>query len=113
MSGIGEELSVFLQALLAGSSVLLAYSCIRIVRRLVKHNLFVVSVEDFFFWIATGLYLFLEMYETSDGSIRWFFVSGVAAGAGFSYGILRLAEKLRQTFAEKHKKSIDKSNEKR
>lgn len=83
MLGIEEEISVFLQALLAGSTVLLVYYCIRVIRRLIRHNLFFVSVEDFFFWLGTGLYLFVEIYQTSDGNIRWFFVTGAAAGVLF------------------------------
>ena len=67
----------FLQALLAGNIVLLVYTCIRVFRRLIKHDLFFVSLEDFFFWVWAGLYLFVKIYDTSDGSIRWFFTIGV------------------------------------
>ena len=47
MLGIGDEISIFLQALLAGNIVLLVYTCIRVFRRLIKHDLFFVSLEDF------------------------------------------------------------------
>ena len=57
MLGIGDEISIFLQALLAGNIVLLVYTCIRVFRRLIKHDLFFVSLEDFFFWVWAGLYL--------------------------------------------------------
>ena len=40
MLGIGDEISIFLQALLAGNIVLLVYTCIRVFRRLIKHDLF-------------------------------------------------------------------------
>ena len=56
MLGIGDEISIFLQALLAGNIVLLVYTCIRVFRRLIKHDLFFVSLEDFFFWVWAGLY---------------------------------------------------------
>lgn len=101
MLGIEREISVFLQALLSGSIVFLIYCCIRIVRRLIKHNLFFVSMEDFFFWIGTGLYLFAEIYRTSDGSIRWFFVVGVAAGILIFYGMSRVAKKVYKKFLGK------------
>ena len=78
--GIGKELSVFLQAVLAGNIIYLAYSVIRVIRRLWKHNLFFVSLEDLVFWIATWIFLFIKMYQTSDGSIRWYFVIGVLFG---------------------------------
>lgn len=78
--GIEKELSVFLQAALAGNLVYLVYSVIRVLRRIIKHNLFFISLEDLIFWIGTGIYLFIKIYQTSNGSIRWYFVIGVLAG---------------------------------
>lgn len=40
MLGIGDEMSIFLQAMLAGNIVILVYTCIRIFRRLIRHSLF-------------------------------------------------------------------------
>lgn len=86
--GIGKELSVFLQAVLAGNIIYLAYSVIRVVRRLWKHNLFFVSLEDLIFWIGTGIYLFIKIYQTSDGIIRWYFVIGVLLGGIVTHFII-------------------------
>ena len=86
--GIGKELSVFLQAVLAGNIIYLAYSVIRVVRRLWKHNLFFVSLEDLIFWIGTGIYLFVRIYQTSDGIIRWYFVIGVLLGGIVTHFII-------------------------
>ena len=111
MLGIGDEISIFLQALLAGNIVLLVF------RRLIKHDLFFVSLEDFFFWVWAGLYLFVKIYDTSDGSIRWFFTIGVVVGGVCSFFVLHfLSEMGKKLFArirEKDEKSIDKSKEKR
>ena len=63
--GVDKELCIFLQAVLAGNLIYLAYSVIRVIRRLWKHNLFFVSIEDLVFWIATGIFLFIKMYQTS------------------------------------------------
>jgi len=86
--GIEKELSVFLQATLAGNLVYLVYHAIRVFRRIVKHNLFWISLEDAFFWIATGFYLFFVIYQTSNGTIRWYFVLGVLAGGIFTHQII-------------------------
>lgn len=101
MLGIEWEISVFLQAVLSGCIVFLIYCCIRIVRRLIRHNLLLVSIEDFLFWIGTGLYLFAEIYSTSDGSIRWYFVIGVAAGGLLAYGLTAIGKRL---YKKIHKK---------
>ena len=86
--GIGKELSVFLQAVLAGNLIYLVYALIRVMRRLWKHNLFFVSLEDLIFWIGTGIYLFVRIYQTSDGIIRWYFVIGVLLGGILTHFII-------------------------
>ena len=86
--GIGKELSVFLQAVLAGNLIYLVYALIRVMRRLWKHNLFFVSLEDLIFWIGTGIYLFVRIYQTSDGIIRWYFVIGVLFGGTLTHFII-------------------------
>lgn len=92
--GIEKELSVFLQAALAGNLVYLAYCVIRVVRRIIKHNLFWISVEDALFWIVTGFFLFLKIYQTSNGTIRWYFVLGVLAGGiATHYFVFRITKK--------------------
>lgn len=101
MLGIENEIVIFLQAFLSGCIVFLVYNCIRIIRRLIKHNLFFVSLEDFIFWIGAGFYLFAEIYSTSDGSIRWFFVVGVAAGVLSAYGFIKAVRKIYIKFCGK------------
>jgi len=80
MLGIGTEFGFFIHAALSGVIVVTVYSCIRVFRRLIRHNLLAVTFEDLVFWLATAVYLFMQLYQTSDGSIRWFFVLGVTAG---------------------------------
>ncbi len=113
MLGIGEELSVFLQAMLAGNIVLLVYCCLRVFRRIIRHGLFWVSMEDVFFWLWTGLYLFGKIYDTSDGSIRWFFVIGVFLGGVCSYLVMRffvkVVHRLCVNARKKDEKVIEKS----
>ena len=101
MLEIGEEVSIVLQAFLSGNIVYLSYSAIRILRRMISHSLFFVSLEDFLFWIGTGLYLFLEMFNTSDGSIRWYFVLGVVVGSLFAALLEKNFTKIKKKFAKK------------
>lgn len=117
MLGIEVELSVFLQSMLAGNIVFLVYCCLRVFRRIIGHGLFLISVEDFFFWLWTGLYLFGKIYDTSDGSIRWFFVAGVFAGGACSYFaahfFVKAAHRLWGNIRRKDEKVIEKSMKKR
>ncbi len=94
MFGIEKEILVFIQAILAGNLVCLVYCALRVFRRIIKHNLFFVSVEDVLFWIWAGVYLFVQIFKTSDGIIRWYFVIGVLLGGIFtSYFALKLVKK--------------------
>lgn len=113
MPGIGGEAGIFLQAMLAGIAVTGVYECLRVLRRIVKHGLFAITIEDFLFWLGTALYLFVQIYYTSNGSIRWFFVLGVVFGMVFFscavQFVKKIWRKLYGKFHKKSKKSIDKS----
>jgi len=77
---IGEELSTFIQAVITGVIVCGSYYLLVILRKVIPHHIIVVSIEDVLFWIGTGIYIFIQMYNTSYGSIRWYFILGIVVG---------------------------------
>lgn len=99
--GIEKELAVFLQAILSGNLVCLVYNALRVFRRILKHNLVWISIEDLLFWIGTGFYLFLQIYQSSNGVIRWYFVIGVILGGIITYVIV---DKIMKKYIAKSKK---------
>ena len=106
MSGIEAEGMVFVEAVLAGMIVCWGYTCIRKFRRVIKHNLLAIAIEDLLFWIGTAIYLFVQIYHTNDGSIRWYFVLGVVFGLIFSLSLNGLIKKLnKKMYAKKRKNS--------
>lgn len=102
--GIGTEAGVFLYAGLSGMTVLFAYHILSCLRGLIPHRPLATGIEDVIFWIAVSGYLFKRMYETTYGSIRWFFVLGLVCGACAAHVFLRLAVKI----CAKVKKSLEK-----
>lgn len=114
--GIGAESGVFLYAALAGVTVLCAYRMLIMFRKLIRHSLAVTGIEDVIFWLLVSVYIFRKMYETTYGSIRWFFVLGVLGGAGAAYLVIRLAGKIyaktKKIYA-KTKKSLENHRKKR
>lgn len=104
MLGLEKEVLIFVHAVFSGMSVYGAYTGIRIVRRIFRHTIRMISLEDFLFWVAVSFYLFIQIYETSNGSVRWFFVLGVAAGMISLAFFIRLIEKM----WKKIRKSVDK-----
>ena len=104
MLGIGTESLIFIYAGLSGVVVTTAYYVLVLFRRLLPHKSWVVSLEDFFFWLAVSGYLFHQMYRTTYGSIRWFFILGVVSGALLS---CLLCYRLKKIWTN-HKKNLEK-----
>lgn len=102
--GIGAEGGIFLYAGLAGISVLCTYCILLCFRKMVRHSNLAAGIEDMIFWIGASIYIFRKMYETTYGSIRWFFVLGILCGAGAGYLLLRAVSKI----CAKIKKSLEK-----
>ncbi len=106
MPGIREEMMVFLVAVVSGAIVRLVYQCIRCFRRIVDHGLRAIGIEDMIFWLGSAVYLFVQIYHTSDGSIRWYFILGVALGVILMTVFLGGLEKLYQKIYGHKKKDF-------
>lgn len=109
MPGLAHEAEVFLRSVMAGTVVYGAYTLIRIFRRLIKHNLLSISIEDFLFWVGTSFYLFIQIYEASDGAVRWFLVIGIAAGMVFAAIVVSALGNIWKKVCGKLKKRVDKT----
>ena len=101
---------VFLAAVVSGAIVRLVYQCIRCFR------LAAIGAEDLIFWLGSAVYLFVQIYHTSDGSIRWYFVLGVVLGVAFMWVFLDREEKLFKKIygrkQESYRQGLDKKEEK-
>ena len=72
----------------------MVYFALRVLRRIVNHTLFWISVEDTIFWIGSGIFLFMEMLRTCAGNIRWYFVLGVMFGGIVTWRFLARIQKV-------------------
>ena len=77
---MATENEFMLHALFIGIFITFIYDLLRIFRRVVPHNGFLVSLEDIFFWIYCTVRVFLLMHRESNGTLRWFAVMGALAG---------------------------------
>lgn len=77
MSG---DMAFLLQAICVGSLIPFLYDGLRILRRVIPHRNWVVSVEDLLFWLLCTWYVFLWMYRVSNGGMRWFAIVGALMG---------------------------------
>lgn len=106
MQGLRVEGMAFLTALLTGMTAACAYLCIRKLRRVIRHSRAAVTAEDGLYWIAASLYVFVQMYHTSSGSIRWYFIIGAGLGILLFFLSGRLIGKM---ISERRKKRRKKS----
>ena len=106
MMEVKEELIIFLLAVVSGGIVRLSYRFLHCVRQIVRHNLLAIEIEDFLFWIFSALFLFVQIYHTTSGSIRWHFVLGVVFGTVISSFALWKAEKVYKKIYTRNQKNL-------
>ena len=78
-----QEVTFFLHSVIMGVVITFVYDWFLILRRLIKHNIFWISFEDFFFWAACGLGVFYMLYRENNCVLRWFTVLGAMIGMIF------------------------------
>lgn len=106
MMEIREELYVFLTALVSGAVLRTAYSCIGCFREVVCHKPIWIQAEDILFWLGGAFYIFVQIYHTSDGGIRWYFILGVVMGAFLTSRAARKIKKVYKKIYTRHKKDL-------
>ncbi len=82
-----KQAQLFAQAVVTGGELLLLYDLIRIWRRVVRHRIVGMAVEDLLFWLFCAFWIFGFMYRQNNGVIRGFIILGAAVGM-FLYTIL-------------------------
>lgn len=74
------ELYFLFHCFLMGILITALYDILRILRRIIPHNIAAVSLEDFFYWIACSLLIFAMLIRENNGVLRWFAVAGAMMG---------------------------------
>lgn len=94
MAGIKSEVYIFLMSIMTGMIVRLMYRCISCFRQIIKHSLVVIEIEDLIYWLGTAIYIFVQIYHTSSGMIRWYSTLGLVLGAVIMTCFLKKCEKM-------------------
>lgn len=80
---MSKDTLFLLQAIGVGAGITFLYDWLRILRKVIPHKQFAISMEDLFFWIFCTIQVFLWMYRVTNGGMRWFAVGGALAGMWF------------------------------
>lgn len=87
------------------------YDGIRIFRRIIRHGIIWVSVEDFFYLIFFALAAFVLLFQENDGVVRWYIFGGAFLG-GLCYHfflgrfVVKLATRMIFTIKKQLKKGF-------
>lgn len=115
--GITKELFIFLSAILSGAIVRLVYRCISCLRNVIHHTHWIVELEDLAYWVGTAIFLFVQIYYTSSGSVRWYFILGVGIGGIIMSVFLAITGKICRKIVWRHSRffteTLEKPGEKR
>ena len=65
--GIYEEAMFFGISVVVGMALFLLYDFFRILRRIVKHSILWISIEDIIYWLICTVTVFLLLYHENDG----------------------------------------------
>ncbi len=77
---ITVEIYFLFHSFLMGVLITVLYDILRILRRIIPHNILAVSLEDFLYWIICSLVTFSMLVRENNGTLRWFAVAGAMAG---------------------------------
>lgn len=118
MSGVHREVLVQLRnfgmAAAVGACMTACYDVLRIFRRIIRHGILWVSVEDGLYWIGFAVAEFVLLYRESNGVPRAYLFLGTVAGAVLyhflvSRPLMRAASKMifkTKKFLQKKVKSV-------
>ncbi len=103
MTGVSEEILnqalIFGQAMAVGAGMAAVYDGIRIFRRILRHGIVLLSLEDVLYWIAASVTEFALFYRVNYGRLRLYLFLGSVLGATIYYVLvgrflIRIASRL-------------------
>ncbi len=104
---------LFATAVIWGMMIDAFYNVLRILRQYIKHGSILIGIEDFIFCIITAVVLYMQIFNSNDGIIRWYILFAAAAGIWLHYKTAgRILVKLSGMFANRIKSIAGKISKK-
>ncbi len=80
---ITNQAFIFLSSVAAGLIVGFVFDIFRILRKVIKTSNVITYIEDILFWILVAIIIFILVFVTNNGELRWYEFLGVALGVIF------------------------------
>lgn len=84
-----NEIESFLYCAYIGFLLVITYDMFRCLRRLIKHNIFFICIEDLFFWMAWTIYILEKLIGYGCG-IRLYYFTAFLLGSLFTICIFEI-----------------------
>lgn len=98
------EVHVFFYAVWTGVVVYLSYIPIILLRKIIKHNIVCISLEDFCYWLFISMYTYYHIFLATSGVLRWYFFVGIVVGVTCThiiwYGVKKVGRKIVKSLAK-------------
>jgi spore cortex biosynthesis protein YabQ len=76
---------IFLCSIGAGFVVGFAFDVFRVIKSMLRISRLIIWLNDILFWAVTSTIIFVLIFLTNDGELRWYTFLGVILGAIFYY----------------------------
>lgn len=77
---LSNQVHIFITSVVIGIISGIIYDIIKIFRIAIKHNNFIIQLEDALFWIGITFFSFTAMISRNFGDIRFFNIIGIFSG---------------------------------
>jgi len=94
--GILLELQFFFRAFGWGILMMLLYNVLQVLRKVIRHSVFAVAVEDILYWVVCGVLIFRMLYLENSGAVRGFAIAAVLLGMLAHLQFEKIFHKLRK-----------------
>lgn len=74
---ISKQVEIFFLSILTGIFLGFFYDLIRFLRRIIKHSMLFIQIQDFLYWLIVSIIVFLVLLYKNNGEIRVFFILGM------------------------------------
>lgn len=85
---VTDQVMTFFLTVILGGLLALCYDVLRILRRLVHHKNWVINMEDFFYFVLSGCFIFYILFHKNYGEIRVFSLIGALIGIILYYATI-------------------------
>ena len=85
---IKQEAVFFMASFLTGALLIWCYLILVGLRKVIRHGMLAVNIEDLLYWCVAALIIFVSAFLENNGEVRWYSAAAIVLGAWVQWGVL-------------------------